>query len=74
MLAATVMTGLRFREKMHSALAVLFISFLLILNLWHCIQILKRWFKTASWCRRGAVSCRRAQLSMSSDAETLPCF
>jgi len=34
----------------------------------------KNCFKTASWCRRGAVSCRRAQLSMPSDAETFPVF
>jgi len=74
MLAAAVMTGLCFRKKMHSALAVCFVSFLSILDLWHCIQFLKSWFNTASWCRRGAVSCRRAQLSVPSDAETFPVF
>jgi len=66
------MGGLRFRKMMHSALAIRFISFLPNLDLWHCMQFLKRWFNTARWYRRGVVSCRRAQLPISSDAETLP--
>jgi len=72
MLAATVTAGLCFRKKMHSALVECFVSFLSILDLWHYIQFLKRSFNTPSWCRRGVVSCRRAQLSMSSDGETYP--
>jgi len=74
MLAATVMTSSCFRKKMHSVLAVFFISFLSILDLWHYVQFLKSWFNTVSWCQKGALSCRRAQLSVLSDAETFPVF
>ena len=63
-----------FAKMIHSTLAIRFTSFLSILDLWHCIQFLKRWFNTTSRCRRGVVSCRRAQFSMSSDAETFPVF
>ena len=72
--ASTVMGGLCFHKMVYSALVICFKSFLSILDLWHCIQFLKRWFDTESWCRRGAVSCRRAQLPMSSDAEPFPVF
>ena len=41
MLAATVIVGLCFRKMMHSALAQCLMSFLSILDLWHCIQFLK---------------------------------
>jgi len=42
MLAATVIAGLCFRTMMHSALAIFLVSFLSILDLWHCIQFLKK--------------------------------
>jgi len=42
MLAATVIAGLCFGKMMHSALAICFVSFLSILDLWYCIQFLKR--------------------------------
>jgi len=36
MLAATVMADLCSHKMLHSALAICFISFLSILDLWHC--------------------------------------
>ena len=75
MLAAAVIACLCFRKMMHSVLAICLISFLSILDLWHCIQFLKKnCFNTASMCRRDAASYRRAQLSMPSNADIFPVF
>ena len=62
MLAAIVIAGLCFRKMMRSALAICFISFFIDprpVTLHTVFE--KNCFNTASRCRRGVVSYRRAQ-------------
>jgi len=74
MLAATVIAGLRFHKMMHSALAICFIVIIDPRPVTLHTVFEKNCFNTARRCRRDAVSYRRAQLSMPSDAETFPVF